>query len=131
MCFCCQCGLQKEQNYASPLCCVLSDTCRQLAQLLQHWGVSSQPTSDSSDSTAAAAAACRAELRSKLWLPSTSSGSGSSGSRVSAEVLAADSAAACQLALRAAPPTQLAAVSLRCNASVLAAASNALADAAS
>jgi hypothetical protein len=50
---------------------------------------------------------------------------------MSAEDLAADSAAACQLAFQAAPAADLAAVSLRCNASVIAAASNALADAAS
>jgi hypothetical protein len=53
------------------------------------------------------------------------------GAAATAEALASDSAAACQLALQAAPPAQLAAVSLRCNASVIAAASNALADAAS
>lgn len=59
----------------------------------------------------------------QLWVPT--------GSATSAEALAADSAAACQLAFRAAPAAELAAVSLRCNASVIAAASNALADAAS
>ena len=67
-------------------------------------------------------AAQRATLLAKLWVPANAATAGQ---------LADDSAAACQLALQAAPPAELAAVSLRCNASVIAAASNALADAAS
>jgi hypothetical protein len=85
---------------------------------------------DASASAAAEAAAAesldpaaqRATLLAKLWVLSNAATAGQ---------LAADSAAVCQLALQAAPPAELAAVSLRCNASVIAAASNALADAAS
>jgi len=91
-----------------PVLCV----CRELTQLLQHWGIQAD----------AAREAQRAALLAKLWSPS---------SVTAAEALAVDSAAACQRALRAAPPADLAAVSLRCNASIIAAASNALADAAS
>jgi hypothetical protein len=112
--------------------------CRHFTQLLKHWGISTPgadadsaaaaadpatATATSSDTAAAAAAAQRADLLAQLWVWP--------GAAATAESLASDSAAASQLALQAAPPAQLAAVSLRCNASVIAAASNALADAAS
>jgi hypothetical protein len=87
---------------------------RQLRELLQQWGVAA-PAAVDDDNAAAAELLC-----SKLWAPCPAA--------ASADSHAAACAAACQTALAAAPAAGLAAVMLRCNAALVAAAGHALAD---
>lgn len=81
--------------------------------MLQQWGLATDTPATSAQ---------RAALLAQLWVP---------GSRNTPEAVAADSALVCCEALKMTPPADLAAVTLRCNAALIAAASNALADAAS
>lgn len=80
--------------------------------LVQQWSVH-----DSAD-----AAAQGSSLLAKLWAPCGAAAAGQ---------LAAASAAACRQCLAAAPPIEMVALTIRSNASLMAATSNALAEAAS
>lgn len=118
--------------HAVPCCAVLflwlalPLPCRDLQQLLQQWAIAADDSSSSSSGSEGSsgttnASVQRSALLAKLWLPCPSA---------DADAHAAASAAACQQALSAVPAAELAYVSLRCNAALIAAASNAVADAA-